>query len=99
MREWNQCVYCGQFIAYQEFADGAAVNNVEVVAHYSMSGEAEPEYHQAAWHKRCAPEQETDDGCKHQWVDPSNEMVKANDHEICLDCGLIRRTAADQEAA
>ena len=29
--------------------------------------------------------------CEHNYVDPSNEAVKARGHEICVKCGSIRR--------
>ena len=29
--------------------------------------------------------------CTHAWIDPTNEVVNANGHEICKHCGLVKR--------
>ena len=33
--------------------------------------------------------------CDHNYVDPSNEAVRARGHEICVNCGGVRRVEED----
>ena len=33
-----------------------------------------------------------DKHCVHHWVDPTNEVVDANGHELCVNCGRIQKT-------
>ena len=41
---WNRCVYCGKFIAYEEFANGKA-DNVMILPDSALSYETWEAYH------------------------------------------------------
>lgn len=40
------------------------------------------------------PERVVEDQCQHQWVDPTNPVVQANGHELCVKCGALRDVEA-----
>ena len=41
---------------------------------------------------------EGEEPCNHNWVDPSNEVVDADGHKLCTNCGAVR-SLEDQEGS
>ena len=54
MGKWNQCQYCGRFIAYQEFVDGTATHNLVEIGVQDMACEWARDEYNDTWHNLCA---------------------------------------------